>query len=223
MNKKRVERIWRCEGLKVPAKQPNGVDSGSTTDRASVCGPNAPTTCGRTTSSPTAPTMERHSECFVIDEFTRESMAIRVARKLKSTDVIEALADLFVLRGVPATSALITARSSLPWRFGNGLLQSVPRLPTSSQVVRGRTAIARASTESCAMNYSTGRSSTRCGGQDRDRNWRRHYNTIRPHSSLGYKPPAPEVFVPAFAAWPAALRRPAPPATLPLAQRPTLN
>jgi putative transposase len=51
--------------------------------------------------------------------------------------------------------------------------------------------------------------------------WRRHYNTIRPHASIGYKPPAREVFVPAFAAWPAALRRPAPPATL--AQRPTLN
>ena len=50
---------------------------------------------------------------------------------------------------------------------------------------------------------------------------RRHYNTIRPHASIGYKPPAPEVFLPAFAAWPAALRRPAPPATL--AQRPTLN
>src|SRR6266404_7613284 len=51
--------------------------------------------------------------------------------------------------------------------------------------------------------------------------WRRHYNTIRPHASIGYKPPAPQVFVPAFAAWPAALRKPAPPATL--AQRPALN
>ena len=49
--------------------------------------------------------------------------------------------------------------------------------------------------------------------------WRRHYNAIRPHERLGYKPPAPELFVPA-SAWPAALRRPAPPATLPLAQRP---
>src|SRR5438105_237492 len=39
------------------------------------------------------------------------------------------------------------------------------------------------------------------------------YNTIRPHASLGFKPPAPEVFVPAFAAWPAALRRAAPPRT----------
>src|SRR5262249_4766486 len=48
---------------------------------------------------------------------------------------------------------------------------------------------------------------------------RRHYKTIRPHASIGYKLPAPEVFVPAFAPWP--LRRLAPPATL--AQRPTLN
>ncbi len=44
--------------------------------------------------------------------------------------------------------------------------------------------------------------------------WRRHHNTVRPHASLGYKPPAPEVFVPAFTVWPAALRRPAPLATL---------
>src|SRR5215217_5613349 len=44
--------------------------------------------------------------------------------------------------------------------------------------------------------------------------WRRHYNTVRPHASLGYKPPAPEVFVPAFAARPAAPPRPAPPARL---------
>ena len=53
--------------------------------------------------------------------------------------------------------------------------------------------------------------------------WRRHYNTVRPHASLGYRPPAPEVFVPAFAAWQAAPPRPAPPAMLPVAQRPTLN
>jgi putative transposase len=51
--------------------------------------------------------------------------------------------------------------------------------------------------------------------------WRRHYNTIRSHASLGYRPPAPEVFVPAFAAWQAAQSRPAPPATL--APAPALN
>jgi len=49
--------------------------------------------------------------------------------------------------------------------------------------------------------------------------WRRHYNTIRPYASLRYKPPAPEVFVPAFTAWPAVLRGSAPPATLPLEMR----
>src|SRR3954447_24476464 len=47
--------------------------------------------------------------------------------------------------------------------------------------------------------------------------WRRHYNTVRPHASLGYRPPAPEVFVPAFAAWPAALTQPASPARSPVA------
>ena len=53
--------------------------------------------------------------------------------------------------------------------------------------------------------------------------WRRHYNAIRPHVSLGYRPPAPEVFVPAFAAWPAAPPGSALPATLPLAPTPALN
>lgn len=53
--------------------------------------------------------------------------------------------------------------------------------------------------------------------------WRRHYNAVRPHAALGYKAPAPEVFVPALAAWPAPQPRPAPPAMLPVAPRPTLN
>ena len=37
----------------------------------------------------------------IIDEFTRECLAIRIDRKLNSTDVIDALSDLFILRGVP--------------------------------------------------------------------------------------------------------------------------
>ncbi len=53
--------------------------------------------------------------------------------------------------------------------------------------------------------------------------WRRHYNAIRPHPALGYRPPAPEVIVPAAAAWPAAQPRPAPPATRQLASSPALN
>lgn len=38
----------------------------------------------------------------IVDEFTREALAIRIARKIKSADVIEALADMFILRGAPA-------------------------------------------------------------------------------------------------------------------------
>src|SRR5215208_7161527 len=53
--------------------------------------------------------------------------------------------------------------------------------------------------------------------------WRQHSNSVRPHASLGYRPPAPELFVPAFAAWPPALTRPALPARLPVVKRPTLN
>ncbi len=37
----------------------------------------------------------------IIDEFTRECIAIRVDRRLKATDVIDVLSDLFILRGVP--------------------------------------------------------------------------------------------------------------------------
>ena len=52
---------------------------------------------------------------------------------------------------------------------------------------------------------------------------RRHYNTVRPHASLGYRPPAPEVLIPALAARPAAPDQPAPPARLPMAPRPLLH
>jgi transposase InsO family protein len=52
---------------------------------------------------------------------------------------------------------------------------------------------------------------------------RRHYNTVRPHAAIGYRAPAPEMFVPALVAWPAAQPRPAPPAMLPLVRRRTLN
>ena len=44
--------------------------------------------------------------------------------------------------------------------------------------------------------------------------WRRHYNAIRPHASLGYRAPPPEVFVPGLATWPPALHVGAPAATL---------
>ncbi len=53
--------------------------------------------------------------------------------------------------------------------------------------------------------------------------WRRHYNGVRPHASPGFRPPAPEVVLPTFAAWPAAPRRPASPTLQAVAPKPTLN
>ena len=53
--------------------------------------------------------------------------------------------------------------------------------------------------------------------------WRRHYNTVRPHGSLGYRPPAPEVFLPTSAAGPASLIQPTPSAERPVEQRPTVH
>ena len=53
--------------------------------------------------------------------------------------------------------------------------------------------------------------------------WRRHYNTVCPHGALGFRPPAPEVVLPAFAAWPVALRSPVPPTTQTMAPKPMLH
>ena len=140
----------------------------------------------------------------------------------QSIDVIDVLSDLFILRGVPghirsdngpefvaeAVQAWITAvgaktayiERGSPWE--NGYVESF-NARLRDELLNGE------------IFY------TLREAQIVTESWRRHYNTIRPHASIGYKPPAPEVFVPAFTAWPAALRRPAPPAAL--AQRPTLN
>src|SRR5438046_9383447 len=72
------------------------------TDHASGCGPSAPTTSGRTTSSRSAPMNGRKFRMLnIIDEFTHECLAIQVSRRLKSIDVIDVLSDLFIMRGVP--------------------------------------------------------------------------------------------------------------------------
>jgi putative transposase len=82
----------------------------------------------------------------------------------------------------------------------------------------------RASTPGCATSCSGGESfySLR-EAQVVIESWRRHDNTVCPHASLGFRPPAPEVVLPAFAAWPAVLRRAASPTTQTAAPRPMLH
>src|SRR5262249_31625336 len=157
----------------------------------------------------------------VLDEFSHECLAIRVARKLKAIDVIDVCPTSSSCMAFLLTSAPTTDRSSWPRPCRNGSRWPAPRPLTSSGAVLGRTATSRASTRAFATSCSTAKSSTRserpefssrAGGATTTRSGR------TPHLDTSQ---APEVFVPAFAAWPAALRRAAPPATL--AKRPTLN
>lgn len=103
VNVKRVERIWRREGLKVPQKQPKRgrlwLNDGSCI-RLRPEYPNHVWSYGfvedRTDEG------RKYRTLNIIDEFTKEALMIRVARKLNSVDVVDALTGLFILRGAPA-------------------------------------------------------------------------------------------------------------------------
>jgi len=160
----------------------------------------------------------------VLDEFTHECLAIRVARKLKSIDVIEVLSDLFILRGVPGhirsdNGPEFVAKAVQDWITAVGAKTAyiTPGSPWENGYIESFNARLRDELLNGEIFY------TLREAQIVIESWRRHYNGVRPHASLGYRSPAPEVFVPSLTAWPAAQSRPAPPATLPLAVRPTLN
>ena len=160
----------------------------------------------------------------VIDEFTHECLAIRVARRLKAIDVIDVLSDLFILRGVPGhirsdNGPEFAAKTVQAWIGAVGAKTAYIERgsPWENGYVESFNARLRDELLDGEIFYSLREA------QIIIESWRRHYNAMRPHASLDYRPPAPEVFVPALAAWPAALTRPAPPARLPVAQRPTLN
>ncbi len=225
VNDKRVERIWRREGLKVPAKQPKKgrlwLDDGS-------CIRLRPEHRDHVWSYDFVEDRTHDGRKYrtlnVVDEFTRECLAIRVARKLNSTDVIDVLSDLFVLRGVPGhirsdNGPEFIAQAVQDWikAVGAKTAYIAPGSPWENGYVESFNARFRDELLDGEIFYSLKEA------QVIIESWRRHYNTVRPHGSIGYKPPAPEVFVPAFAAWPAAQPRPAPPAMLMVAPRPTMN
>jgi transposase InsO family protein len=102
VNDKRVERIWRREGLKVPSRQPK---RGRIWDGDGSCLRVRAERRDLVWSYDFVEARTHEGRKFrmlnVVDEFTRECLAIRVARKLKAADVIDVLSDLFILRGVP--------------------------------------------------------------------------------------------------------------------------
>jgi transposase InsO family protein len=160
----------------------------------------------------------------IVDEFSHECLAIQVNRKLNSTDVIDALTDLFIMRGVPAhirsdNGPEFIAKAVQEWIAAVGAKTAyiAPGSPWENGYVESFNARLRDELLDGEIFY------TLREAQIVIESWRRHYNTVRPHASLGYRPPAPEVVIPALAAWPSAQPRQAPTATLPLAPRPPLN
>ena len=115
VNDKRVERIWKREGLKVPPKQPK---RGRLWLADGSCIRLRPEHRNHVWSYDFVEDRthdgRRYRMLNVIDEFTHECLAIRVARKLKAVDVIDVLADLFILRGVPGHIRPANGRSSWP-------------------------------------------------------------------------------------------------------------
>src|SRR5215207_3836917 len=225
VNDKRVERIWCREGLKVPSKQPK---RGRLWLADGSCIRLRPEHRNHVWSYDFVEDRTHDGRKFrmlnVIDEFTHECLAIRVDRKLKATDVIDVLADLFILRGVPGhirsdNGPEFVAKAVQNWitAVGAKTAYSERGSPWENGYVESFNARLRDELLDGEIFYTLQEASVVI------ESWRRHYNTVRPHGSLGYKPPAPEVFVPAFTAWPAAPSRPASPARPPVAPRPTMH
>jgi putative transposase len=160
-----------------------------------------------------------------VDEFTHECLAIRVARRLRARDVIDVLSDLFILRGVPAhirsdNGPEFVAKQVQRWIAAVGAKTAYiePGSPWENGCVESFNARLRDELLNGEIFYSLREAEVVI------ESWRRHYNTVRPHAPLGFRPPAPEVVLPAFAAWPAALlRRAASPTTQTVAPRPMLH
>lgn len=143
----------------------------------------------------------------IVDEHSRECLAIRVKRKLNSTEVIDALTDLFILRGAPAYIRLdngpeFIAQASRDWiaegRGHDRLHRArITTLRTSPCDVLPGSAWENGYSESLNARFRDELFDGEVFYSLREaqiliEQWRKHHNTKRPHSALGYRPPAPE-------------------------------
>ncbi len=194
VNHKRVERIWRMEGLKVPKKQPKRrrlwLNDGS-------CIRLRPEHKDHVWSYDFVMAWTANGKAFrilvIIDEYTRECLAMRVARHITSGDVIEVLYELFLLRGVPEhirsdNGPEFTAKAVRRWlhRVGVKTLFIEPGSPWENGYVESFNSKLR--DELLNGEVFTTLTEARILIEQ----WRREYNQVRPHSSLDYRPPAPE-------------------------------
>ena len=198
VNHKRVERIWRREGLKVPQKQPKKgrlwLNDGSCV-RLRPERPNHVWSCDfvqdRTHDGRVFRTLN------IIDEYTKEALAIKVKRRLNSTDVVDVLTDLFILRGPPEfirsdNGAEFIAKKVRAWIGAVGAKTAfiTPGSPWENGYCESFNARFRDELLNGEVFY------TLREAQILIERWRHHYNTVRPHSALRYRPPAPESMMP---------------------------
>ncbi len=198
VNDKRVERLWRREGLKVPSKQPKRgrlwLNDGS-------CMRLRPQYRDHVWSYDFVHHRTDEGRAFrtlnIIDEYPRECLAIRVKRKLNSTDVIDVLTDLFIIRGIPAyirsdNGPEFVAQAVRDWITAVGAQTAYiePGSPWENGYCESFNARFRDELLNGEIFYSLKEA------QIIIEQWRRHYNTRRPHSALGYRPPAPEAIIP---------------------------
>jgi len=198
VNHKRVERIWRQEGLKVPKKQPKRrrlwLNDGS-------CIRLSPQFKDHVWSYDfmVASTVEGRAFRIlnIIDEYTRECLAISVKRRITSQDVIDQLFQLFIFRSLPGhirsdNGPEFTAKAIRRWlnHVGVETLFIEPGSPWENGYIESFNGKLR--DELLNREIFT----TLTEAQVLIEHWRRDYNQVRPHSSLGYRPPAPEARIP---------------------------
>jgi transposase InsO family protein len=128
----------------------------------------------------------------VIDEFTRECLAVKVARRLNSHDVVEVLTDLFIKRGVPVHIRSDNGSEFIAKRVRNWLerlqvrpLYIEPGNPWENGYIESFNGKMRDELLNGEIFYSLKEA------QILIEMWRKQYNKIRPHSSLGYRAPVP--------------------------------
>ncbi len=198
VNHKRVERIWRREGLKVPKKQPKRrrlwLNDGS-------CIRLRPQFKDHVWSYDFVIARTAEGRAFrilnIIDEYTRECLAILVKRHITSQDVIDQLFQLIIFRGIPEhirsdNGSEFTAKAIRKWLSSVGVktLFIEPGSPWENGYIESFNGKLR--DELLNREIFT----TLTEAKVLIEQWRKEYNQIRPHSSLGYRPPAPETRIP---------------------------
>ena len=199
VNHKKIERIWKREGLKVPQKQPKRrrlwLNDGSCIRLRPECKDHvwsydfvmARTSDGRSFRILT-----------ILDEYSKECLAMKVDRHISSQDVIDQLYELFLLRGVPKhirsdNGHEFTAKKIRDWltELGVKTLFIEPGSPWENGYIESFNGKLR--DELLNREIFT----TLIEAKILIEQWRWEYNHVRPHSALRYRPPAPEAILPA--------------------------